>query len=634
MTPTQRPQTSSDTLRSNYYANIQASGGQIPGQSMPPPSSMVSPTYTQAASMQLANNTSFGSVQMQTPPPTRGTSSRKPQQEQIVAFGTPSTIASRRFMTPQQPKTDVAMPFGQSPMQFPQLQFSPDMQQFGNMGPASAPVQSHSHLMWAHSTSPMQAVPSATLDDPFAPSGPDMSWTSASFSQPNMQAVSFDTPAMNGFPVYTPQPPPLSTMDGPVQSAAVISMDSMSRAVDPSLLYSSPARPVLRSNSRSTKTKPSTSASKHADESQSHRRPDTSFSASTVTRSSTSNLQRSNTTGTARPQSARASMSAADSISRGSTLSSITRTASPVKRMGRPSLGSISEGRPRQRTSVVLTVDENGRARTVTKHLDPSPTRSVKDRYPALYDSDSSEPESEGSDNAPSRPLSFIFDKRDERKSKAARLDPPIENLEGLSIPRTSSAASMKKSVPPSRAAVAAVASLRRHGSLRRSSSSRNSNRRSVTLASSASIDTCPMDMPTILHQDSGREEQSDSEPHTLWPPPTDRAESTLEAHNRRWSIMSYEQNKVPSISPQQQQAPFMHNNSHGQLQIRCICGVAQVNVQPIVQCQSCTQWSHTVCVGLQSQAASAGFTCFLCTRPPNNRPRAALQRSASYGVR
>ena len=637
MTPLQRPQTSSDTLRSNYYANIQASGGQIAGQSMPPPASMVSPTYTQAASMQLATNTSFGSMQMQTPPPTRGTPSRKPQQEQAVAFGTPSTIASRRFMTPQQGlRADAAMPFGQhTPMQFSQLQFSPDMQQFGNVGPASAPVTSHSQIMWAQTGSPMQPVPSATLDDPFAPSSLDMSWTSAGYAQSNVQAVSFDTPAMNGFPVYTPQQQPVSTMERPVQPVNAIGMGPVSTAVDPSLLYSSPARPPVRSVSRTNKTRSQASGSygnEHEQESQTHRRSDTSSSTSTVTRQS---LQRSNTTGTTRSQ--RASMTAAESLSRDSSLNHITRTASPVKRMGRPSLGSISEGRPRQRTSVILTVDENGRARTVTQHIDPSPTRSVKDRYPALYDSDSSDAESDGSDDAPSRPLSFIFDKRDERRSKAARLDPPIENLEGLSIPRSGSAASMKKGVPPSRAAVAAVASLRRHSSLRRLTPSRNSNRRSVTLNSSSTIDTCPMDMPSTAQQHPVRADTvMDNESQSLWPPPGDRAESALEAHNRRWSIMSYEQNNALSISPQPQQAPSTNgpypsnDTGHrlsGQLQIRCICAVTQVNAQPIIQCQSCTQWSHTICVGLQGHAATPGFTCFLCTRPPSNRPRGASQR-------
>lgn len=650
MTPGQRPQSSSDTLRSNYYANIHASGGQHVGQ-MPPPAPIVSPTYTQAATMQLPSNAPFGSMQMQTPPPTRGASARKQQhQEQQIAFGTPSTIASRRFMTPQQPVTaDTSMPFAQqNPVQFPQLQFSPDMQQFANFGPASAPVMSNSHIMWAQTgASPMQPVPSSNLEDPFAPSSVDMAWTSAGYQAPNVQTVSFDTPAMNGFPVYTPQPRPVSAMAGPVNAPGGVNNQLGPTAVDPSLLYSSPAKPVVRSNSRAKKTRslgqPSSVDGDPYDGSM-HHRTDTHSSTNAVAR--TSNLHRSNTTGTSRSQSFVGSMSMAESLSRSIASSQITRTASPVKRFGRPSLGSISEGRPRHRTSVVLTIDENGRARTETKRVDDSPTRSIRERYPALYDSDSSDAESEGSDKAPSRPLSFIFDKRDERRNKAARLDPPVENLEGLTIPRSGSAASMKKGVPPSRAAVAAVASLRRQGSLRRSTPNRSQNRRSVTLNSStASIDTCPMDLSSGLQPASNRAESgSERQNRGSWAAqldpfdaPSSSAENTLEAHNRRWSIMSYEQQGGLSISPQPQQESFMDGSLHSlnghsdvssnHVQMRCECGVLQVNAQPIIQCQSCMQWSHTPCVGLDGQRGSAAFTCHSCRRQTPGRRRPSSRR-------
>ena len=662
MTPVQRPQTSSETLRSNYYANIQAVGSQSAGQTMPALGhmdygySMVSPPYgnTHAASMQLAMNTSFDSTQMRTPPPTRGTSAKNPHQAQQIAFGTPSTIASRRFMTPQQPlvPSNSAQPGLSTPVQFPQLQFSPDVYQFTNLGPASAPVMPQSRVLWSQSGGPVQSMPQATLDDPFAPaSSNSLGWSPAIAQQSNPQTVSFDTPAMDSFPIQAPQPRPASTVPLASNHAALSHNEPGSAGVDPSLLYSSPARPVARSSSRSKKARnqpPANGAQTKGSKTAIHSRSDTVSSNDTATSRGTTQLQRSNTTGTARPKSAQLSMTATESLSRSNSISQIPRTSSPAKRFGRPSLGSISESRPRQRTSVILTVDENGRARTETRRVDDSPTRSIRERYPALFDSDSSDTASDTSEQTPSRPSSFIFDKRDERRSKAAKLDPPVENLEGLSIPRSGSSASMKKGIPPSRAAVAAAAQLRRQSSLRRSTPSRNQNRRSLMSSSSTSlIDTCPMDVSTSQSQpqttdgiDQPAYQPAEDQGVMNWADPRDtfaasssNAESALEEHNRRWSIMSFEQQQQPqAILPQQQQYqvaafpnPGMQVQHHSQgthsrpLLIRCVCGVGNESGQRLIQCQSCTQWLHTHCVGLDSQFLPPTFTCFLCTRPPSS---------------
>ena len=594
---------------------------------------MVSPVYNASYSspMQPGMNASFDPNQMQTPPPTRGISGRKAQQTPQVAFGTPSTIASRRFTTPQQPvvASNDALYAQTTPMQFPQLQFSPDMYQFANMGPASAPVVPQSRILWAHSGSPMQPAQPATLDDPFAPATSiDMGWSVPAIQQGNMQTVSFDTPAMDSFPIQAPHPRPASA--GPTPAAPVIN-DITSAGVDPSLLYSSPVRPPPRSDSRTKKGRSQVTAKDgHTKENgaSTHTRSDTISSTDTAARQPNSNLRRANTTGTTRPMSANFSASVLESMS-----NQVPRTASPVKRFGRPSLGSISEGRPRLRTSVILTVDENGRARTETRRVEDSPTKSIRERYPALFDSDSSDEESDGSDQTPSRPASFIFDKRDERRSKAAKLDPPVENLEGLSIPRSGSASSMRKGVPPSRASLAAAAQLRRQGSLRRSTPSRNSNRRSL-VSSSSTIDTAPMDMQTVGGADHADELDQDN--WTMPVPktrgPSSSAETALEAHNRRWSMMSFEQQQhSQSISPPMVQhhtvfpdySTQMQQHSRPpqpQLLIRCVCGVQNDRGLPLIQCSSCTQFLHRPCVGLDGQSQPPSFTCFLCTRPPSNR--------------
>ncbi|KAF2160953.1 hypothetical protein M409DRAFT_70039 [Zasmidium cellare ATCC 36951] len=560
-------QTSSDTLRNNYYANVQ-SGGPIAGQVMPPPSQagyqapVVSPIYgySQALPPQPGQPMAFDSSHMQTPPPTRGTSVKKPTPGQPIAFGTPSTIASRRFVTPQQVNTAQPQMQGMpnNHMQFPHLQFLPDVYQFGNLGPASAPVFPQTQLLWEHTASPHVYNQQSMLDDPFAPATTGaMGWPAMPIQQNNGQPVAFDTPVMSSFPVQapmqrpasaapmannqTPQPPPVSTATG----------------VDPSLVYSSPVRPVLQSVPRQVKARNNaskTAAARKDSANVDHQRSETATSADAIiTPVSKSELRRSNTTGTARPSSAHPTVGG-ESLARSNAVLQPPRTASPLKRAGKASLGSISETKkpkPQSRASVILTVDENGRARTQTTQAeDDSPEKAMRERYPGLFDSDSSDDESEEEEQTPSRSASFSFAKGEERKSKAAKLDPPVENLEGLTLPRSSSAASMK--VTPSRAAIAAAAQLRRGGSLRKQTPSRNGQRRAASNAAS-SIDTAPMDVPSDRRQSMVNVDDSQM----------DWAGSTLNEHNRRWSMMSQQSSAIIISNRLNQKDSNRHHRHH-----------------------------------------------------------------------
>ncbi|KAK4504642.1 hypothetical protein PRZ48_002603 [Zasmidium cellare] len=542
MTPMQRAQhTSSDTLRNNFYANMQA-GGPVAGQVMPPPSQagyqapVVSPIYgySQALPPQPGQAMAFDTSHMQTPPPTRGTSVKKPTPGQPIAFGTPSTIASRRFLTPQQVNTTQqqqpqAMP--NNPMHFPHLQFSPDVYQFSNLGPASAPVFPQTQLLWEQTASPqMYNQQQNMLDDPFAPATTGaMGWPAMPIQQNNMQPVAFDTPVMSSFPVQAPMQRPASA--APVannQTPQPPTLSSTTTSVDPSLVYSSPMRPVLQSVPRQVKARNNASksaASRKDSANIDHQRSETATSADAIiTPVSKGGLRRSNTTGTARPSSAHPTVGG-DSLTRSNSTLQPPRTASPLKRVGKASLGSISEKKTPSRASVILTIDENGRARTqTTRAEDDSPEKAMRERYPGLFDSDSSDDESEEEEQTPSRSASFSFAKGEERKSKAAKLDAPVENLEGLTLPRSSSAASMK--VTPSRAAIAAAAQLRRGGSLRKQTPSKNGQRRAASNAASF-IDTAPMDVPSDRRQSMVNVDDSQM----------DWSGSTLNEHNRRWTI-------------------------------------------------------------------------------------------------
>lgn len=628
MTPIQRPHNASaETLRNNYYASMQASGGHINNTQhvMPPPSHtpsynqgpMTSPIYGNShIHPQQGGAMSFDTSQMQTPPPTRGQSARKATPQQ-VAFGTPSTIASRRFVTPQQGPNSTMPPHAhhaQAPMQFPQLHFSPDMYQFTNLGPVSAPVMPQTQLLWEQNGSPNMYHQQNTLDDPFAPmTSQPMVWPPSSAVQTNGgQHMPYGTPSMNGFQPQQHAQRPASAAPVP-QAQPHLSPPVMSSVgVNPSLVYSSPVRPAMpvhasESKSRSAGQRPDPKRKDSA--AVEHKRSDTVTSTVSVPAPSRPELRRSNTTGTARPQSA-LPLIGSENLSRSNSVMQPPRTASPLKRVGKTPLGSISENRKTQlRRSVVLTIDgQTGLARTETRPLDDSPTKSIRDRYPGLFDSDSSDGEESEEEQTPSRSSSFNFARGEERKSKAVKLDPPVENLEGLSIPRSSSSASMK--VTPSRAAIAAAAQLRRGGSLRKQTPSRTGQKRQG-LSSNSSIDTAPMDMagdtrPSAVSPDeSGKDFE--------WNHPT------LDAHNRRWSMMSLEQQQ--SISPTHQSFPSSARRPQPQGRlIRCSCGLSDERGQTLVQCHLCTQWSHAPCVGLDPTRLPPSFTCFLCTRP-GHRP-------------
>ncbi|KAF2485759.1 hypothetical protein BDY17DRAFT_322574 [Neohortaea acidophila] len=661
MTPIQRPHTSSDTLRSNYYAQITGGGGQHYAQAVHPSSqsdggmAAISPAYAGVypAAMPQHMSQGFDPTQMQTPPPTRGTSAKRLQQAQQIAFGTPSTIASRRFLTPQVPTVPSSqeMHGHQTPVQFPQLQFSPDVYQFAHFGPASAPVLPHSRILWDPMTSPVHPMPPPPLDDPFAPvPSTGMTWGSPALPQGTSPSAIFDTPAMNGFAVQGI--PQRRAAARPVSASFHTSHQSPPAAgVNPSLVYSSPIPPVVRSNAKPNKARVSSAPQKKSGPLDAQNRLE---AADAPPNRSTAPLQRSNTTGMSRAKSALLSMSDA----RSSAGSAINRTASPAKRLGRPSLGSIAEARPRQRTSVVLTVDENGTARTETKRIDSSPARSIRERYPALFDSDSSDAETDTSERLPSRPSSFIFDKRDERRSKAAKLDPPVENLEGLSLPRSNSSASLKKGIPLPRAVIAATAQLRRHGSMKRATHGRSMRRNPAASSASSLIETTSQAEATTSLPVQDHSPQASHDGTAFGGPPPSSAESTLNMYNRRWSVMSFEQHPqaqpqaLPALSPQQpqyqhhQQHPPQHQQQyypppftgesgiyphHQQpaLQIRCVCGLGDTGFR-LIQCTSCTQWLHEPCVGIGPQdAPPPHFTCFLCTKPPpRHHPRSANNAS------
>jgi hypothetical protein len=648
-TPMQRPQSSSETLRSNYYAAMQAqtgaqnmnnsvqyandaaSNGQFINMAQPSPQHM---TFSQCDPSQI-----------QTPPPTRGTSVKKPQMIQTTAFGTPSTIASRRFMTPHQHilQSNAPMHQQETPMQFPMLQISPDMQQFGNMGAMTAPVQSQAHNFWNAQPSPVGNLGQPImLDDPFGLNATQqIPWTpnaSTQQQQPGAQVMSFETPSMDSFAVQQSHPRPTSAV--PTMQRNVPHMQpsypQTSASVDPSLLYSSPAQPSLRPSSRGMKMRPT------MEEVDSKRRDSAAPTlSSSTTPTGRQTLRRCNTTGATRPRSSASSSASTESLN---GMAQIARSGSPLKRVGVTPLDSISEAmKPRvQRPSVVLTIDENGLARAVPQ-APTSPTKSVRERYPGLFDSDSSDGESNPSLGPASRNASFTFTDGEERRPKAARLDTPVENLEGLSLPRTNSTASLK--VAPSRAAIAAAAQLKRQGSLRKMGSLRVRQPLQRATSYNSMIDTCQMDLGDQstnggnsvspdgtqtfnftttstdfgngdLSQTSLGDQNIDWDMYSMSQPQSQPQQQVYQAQPQQHQHQHQSQHQAPQQQQQQQQQPQQD------VRIRCPCGDNQYHGQALVQCKSCTQYQHPTCVNINPAFGQPpSYCCFLCQRPPSRAP-------------
>ncbi|KAI7234205.1 hypothetical protein KC330_g4962 [Hortaea werneckii] len=586
MTPGHRPQSSSETLRSNFYANVHA--GHPPVQHTPqyktgPPA--FSPVQQQgihfSPPMQPGMHYPPEFTQTQTPPPTRDTSAKKPQHTEI-AFGTPSTIASRRFTTPQQPANNHDSITQQAPLHFPQLQLSPELYNFANLGPASAPVMPQSQIFWDQmGQAPASFPEQVPFEDPFAPNAMSSGFPQQAPPPPGCQPAVFQTPGMATFPVQAPQRPATAVPTSDFANTQAQQASATTTSLDPSLIYSSPMRPIVRSSSRQNKIRQPAPAEAVASAT---KRKDSAFPRQSSQALDAEpafagpGLRRNNTVGPTRPKSSNSSSSASESMSRSSSFGHAPRVSSPLKRMGRAPLGSISEKKPKQRPSVVLTVDENGNARTETRQSQESPTKSIQERYPGLFDSDTSDDESDTSEQPPSRSSSFTFAKTEDRKMKAARLDPPVENLEGIDLPRSNSRASTK-GITPSRAAISAAASLRRQGSLRRSSRTTPVKRNQMTRSASSLIDTCPMDI-------SGMQLHSfDSSSPT----------SGLDLHSKPMNTAPYDQQQA---AKPRQQPPRLRS-------------AFPIQEGPSIRC-----FLHMPCTGLDGSQIPAGFVCFICEKP------------------
>jgi hypothetical protein len=568
-TPQQQQFMPVETLRSNAYANGQpmpghADGagtmemGLMSGHSMMDMSQM-SQAYPASQDNSIMSGNDYHSAlsqnsfamsfesQMQTPPPTGDSSAKRLVPGPHAAFGTPSTIASRRNITPQQSYYTQQGAMQQStPVQFPYLPFSPEeCSSFSNMGPATAPAMPQGNILWAQ-TSPSGMYPQQNLlSDPFAPAQCEsMMWPSMNATA-GVQAVAFDTPAMVEFPTMAPHHIPLS-----ITSVVPSSRPStMSGAVDPALLFASPTHPVAQQRNQTqvnfgnapvsadlalrgsaTGSVSGTTMPNHSD---------MASAAARLPSANRPGLRRSNTTGTL-------------SIIQQEQQQVPARTGSPLKRVGLP-LTSINEAsaavkKQRQRNSVVLMIDESGRARAESRPVSSkakvdSPTQSARAKYPGLFDSDSEDSDDDADDGASDASSASLaarkasFRPHSKVRSSTQVLPDPhrsssvVDEDDAASTNPSRCTSSASNRVAPSRAAIAAVAQLRRASSVKRS----QSLKRNSIAASSFAFSNADSSM--LFGESYG--------PFHNAMATQSHQGATLEDHNRRWSTLSLGQQQM-----------------------------------------------------------------------------------------
>lgn len=270
---------------------------------------------------------------LRTPPPTRGSSKRKPQQPRFAEVSTPPTI---RHAPPPSlsaaPGPSPYMSFDASPFPFSPLHFSPHAPGFAPSGPVTAPAQQQ-HVFWdPNAYSSIEPAFSGFQEDPFV-SQPAVS-QSFNFSSP--MPVNHRYAASESFP----QPPPIHRPQTARPSTA-LPMKSPPSVINPSMLYTNQSS-FLPSQRRQTVSEarplaPPTRTTPYATQKE------------LLQREKADKLRRTS----GRP-----------GLQRSATESQlISRSESPLKRQksnAHPPL-SVSPTKPRE---VVLEIDEHGHAST------------------------------------------------------------------------------------------------------------------------------------------------------------------------------------------------------------------------------------------------------------------------------
>lgn len=186
---------------------------------------------------------------MQTPPPTSTSAlRRKVQKVQTVKLAKLSTANTRRMSSSVVERADTidkaASKIEESPLQLPNLQFSPDEFSFPASGPATVPAYPQHKLFWDPDQGEEGMNIDFPTDDPFTFSGKPQKGLDPFVSSNAKSMVSQlpPSPSFDDFDTNTSQNVELSTIHGAADQSDFLPTSGLmiSKGVNPSLLFSSP----------------------------------------------------------------------------------------------------------------------------------------------------------------------------------------------------------------------------------------------------------------------------------------------------------------------------------------------------------------------------------------------------------
>lgn len=385
---------------------------------------------------------------MQTPPPTSTSASRrKAQQAQVAKLVKESAEKGRRMSFPNSGKGEgapgSASQVEESSQQFPALQFSEEGFGFPTSGPATAPVYPQHKLFW----DPEQAGDTMNLDfpmdDTFNAFGMGLQKISDPFVSSPDHANAIQFPTSPAFNLISTRNDNISTLtssyaESPSHPATSAHGKYAGNVVNPSLLFSSPGRaadvatmPVVSQDIQDDVLRPYAHQMRDAQielDMQLARKPKRKrvpeIDDSPAVKAALLKLREDQTGRSGVERDPIDDMVEAKAIARSRSRNSYGR-ATERQGAGSRSLHkqrSLSRLRDsqRKRSSVTLTIDASGRAKTVvadnTKHAS---------RNGMQMESDSEDSESDSSTSSAemvmSRPQSFAFPYQQQRQPKLGR---------------------------------------------------------------------------------------------------------------------------------------------------------------------------------------------------------------------
>ncbi|CAF9907697.1 MAG: hypothetical protein ALECFALPRED_003761 [Alectoria fallacina] len=386
---------------------------------------------------------------MQTPPPTSTSASRrKAQQAQVAKLVKESAEKGRRMSFPNVGKGEGAhgstSQVEESPQQFPALQFSPEGFGYQMSGPATAPVYPQHKLFWDPEPGGDTMNIDFPMDDTFTTFGMGVQKILDPFVSPQDHTNGIQFPTSPGFNLISTRNDNLATYtstsyaESPSNTVTLARGKFAGNAVNPSLLFSSPGRaadvaamPVVSQAIQDDLLRPYAHQMRDAQieldmqlarKPKRKRVPETDDSPAVKAALVTLREDQTGRSGVERDHIDEIIEAKAIARSRSRNLYGHAKERQEAGSRSLQKQRSLSRLRDsqRKRSSVTLTIDASGRAKTVvaddTKHASRS-------GIPVDNESEDSESDSSSSsaEMVTSQPQSFAFPSQRQKQPKLGR---------------------------------------------------------------------------------------------------------------------------------------------------------------------------------------------------------------------